>query len=134
MDAAKRARLEARGYMVVDDAADWLGLDEVERQVVEFRVRVGGYVRRRREGREVSQAALAKVMGSSQSRVAKVEASADGVGIDLLMRAFFSVGGTMEDLAKVVAGEIDDVEVGEIAAVDAGSPGATKRRNRARKA
>ena len=23
------------GYMVVDDAADWLGLDEVERKVVE---------------------------------------------------------------------------------------------------
>ena len=41
MDAEKRAALEARGYAVVDDAADWLGLTDVERKVVELRVELG---------------------------------------------------------------------------------------------
>ena len=105
MDAERRARMEARGYMVMDDAADWLGLDEVDRQVVEFRVRVGREVRRRRAEAELTQAELAKSIGSSQSRVAKVEATADGVGVDLLLRSFFAVGGRLADLAVILAEE-----------------------------
>jgi predicted XRE-type DNA-binding protein len=102
MDANRRSELEARGYMVVDDAADWLGLDEVERKMVELRVRLGREVRRLREAKDLSQAELATRIKSSQSRVAKVEGNSDGVGLDLLMRAFFGAGGTLADLAEVV--------------------------------
>jgi hypothetical protein len=101
MDEAKRARLKAKGYMIVDDAADWLGLDEIERQMVDFRVRLGREVRRRRELAKVTQAKLAESIGSSQSRVAKAEGTADGVGLDLLMRAFFAAGGRVEDIARI---------------------------------
>ena len=101
MDAAERARMEAKGYMIVDDAADWLGLDEVERQVVDCRVRLGREIRRRREQAGLTQAELAKAIGSSQSRVAKAEATVDGVGLDLLMRAFFASGGQLADLAGI---------------------------------
>ena len=36
MDAEERAKMEAMGYAIVDDAADWLELSEVERQVVDL--------------------------------------------------------------------------------------------------
>lgn len=101
MDARRRAELEAKGYAVVDDAADWLGLDEVERKVVDLRVRLGREVRRRREAAGLTQAALSEIIRSSQSRVAKLEGHADGVGLDLLMRAYFATGGSLEDLAAL---------------------------------
>ena len=41
MDAEERAKMEAMGYAVVDDAAEWLELTAVERQIVEFRVSLG---------------------------------------------------------------------------------------------
>ncbi len=48
MDEAKRARLKAKGW--VETTVDELfGLDEVDRQVVEIRVRVAREVRRRRD-------------------------------------------------------------------------------------
>jgi transcriptional regulator with XRE-family HTH domain len=78
--------------MIVDDPADWLGLDDIERQLVDFRVRLGREVRHRREQSQLTQAELAKAIGSSQSRIAKPEGTADGVGIDFLMRAFFATG------------------------------------------
>jgi hypothetical protein len=40
MDADERAKMEAMGYAVVDDAADWLELTEVERQIVDLRIRL----------------------------------------------------------------------------------------------
>ena len=101
MDAKERAKMEAMGYAIVDDAADWLGLDEAERRVVDFRVRLGRAVRRRREAAGMTQVQLARAIGSSQSRVAKAEGTADGVGIDLLMRAFFATGGEIADLATI---------------------------------
>jgi hypothetical protein len=101
MDAKERAKMEAMGYAIVDDAADWLGLDETERRVVDFRVRLGREVRRRREAAGMTQTQLAGVIGSSQSRVAKAESTVDGVGIDLLMRAFFATGGEIADLAAI---------------------------------
>ena len=102
MDAEERAKMEAMGYAVVDDAADWLELTEVERQIVELRVRLGREVRRRRTEAGLSQAQLALKIGSSQSRVAKVEGTAPGVAIDLMIRAFFATGGTVDELAQAI--------------------------------
>ena len=68
MDAERRARLVARGYMVVDDAADWLELTEVERQIVDLRVRLGREIRRRRTEAGLSQAQLAEKIGDHPNR------------------------------------------------------------------
>ena len=102
MDAAERAKMEAMGYAVVDDAADWLELTEVERQFVDLRVRLGREIRRRRTEAGLSQAQVAEKIGSSQSRVAKAEGRAPGVTIDLMMRAFFATGGTVDELARAI--------------------------------
>ncbi len=47
VDAEERAKMEAMGYAIVDDAADWLELTDVERQIVDLRLRLGREIRRR---------------------------------------------------------------------------------------
>ena len=74
MDASKREALEAAGWRF-GDAADFLELTEEERQIVEFRLMVGRGVRRLREDHHLTQQQLADRIGSSQSRVAKIEAA-----------------------------------------------------------
>ncbi len=98
MDRAKRKKLEAAGFRV-GDAADFLGLSDEERQLVELRVAVGRAVRRRRAERNLTQHDLAARIRSSQSRVAKLEAGARGVSLDLMFRGLFAVGGSVADLA-----------------------------------
>jgi hypothetical protein len=43
---------------------------------------------------------LAARLKSSQSRIAKIEAGAADVSMDLLLRAFFETGGAVGDLAR----------------------------------
>ena len=109
MDAEKRARLAAKGHVVYDDAADSLGLTPAEREMVEFRVRMAREVRRLREAAGMTQEALALAMGSSQSRVAKLEnvGATGSAGTDLLLRAYFAIGGKVADLAGAMTGRLD---------------------------
>ena len=92
MDSAKRRKLEAAGWKL-GDAADFLEMDEVERQVLDARVKLALAVRRQREARHLSQKALGLKLGTSQPRVAKIERAASDVSLDQLMRAFAAVGG-----------------------------------------
>ena len=100
MDDAKRAAIEAAGW-AVGDAGDFLEMPDEERMVVELRVQVGIAVRRRRTAAKLTQADLARKLGSSQSRVYRVELGLPGVGLDLAFRALFAVGGGLRDLAGI---------------------------------
>ena len=100
MDDVKRAAIEAAGW-TVGDAGDFLEMPDEERKVVELRVHVGMAVRRRRGIAGLTQAALARKLGSSQSRVYRVELGLPGVGLDLAFRALFAVGGGLRDLAGI---------------------------------
>jgi predicted XRE-type DNA-binding protein len=92
MDSAKRKALEAAGWRV-GDAADFLDMDDAERQVLDARVKLALAVRRQREAQHLSQKALGSRLGTSQPRVAKIERAASDVSLDQLMRAFAAVGG-----------------------------------------
>jgi ribosome-binding protein aMBF1 (putative translation factor) len=97
MDKATRVRLEAAGFRV-GNAEDFLGLTEEERRLVDLRIAVSRAVRRRREEAGVTQKKLAAKLKSSQSRVAKIEAGAADVSLDLLFKALFATGGSLDDL------------------------------------
>ena len=97
MDKKTRDRLTTAGFRV-GDAEDFLGLSEEERQLVELRVEVSKAVRRRRQERALSQKQLAAKLKSSQSRIAKIEAAAADVSLDLSFRALFAAGGSLTDL------------------------------------
>jgi len=97
VDTRKRKALEAAGWKV-GDAGDFLGLTEEEQQIIEFRLMVGRGVRRLRERRHLTQQRSAERIGSSQSRVAKIEAASSEVSLDLMLRGFFAAGGWLADL------------------------------------
>lgn len=101
MEAAKRKRLEAAGWSV-GSATDFLKLSPEEAAFVELKLRLSESLKRRRQSNKLSQAALAKKIKSSQSRVAKMEAGDPSVSLDLLIRALLAIGATRNDLARVL--------------------------------
>ena len=99
MNSAKKKRLEAAGWKV-GSAGDFLGLTPEEVQVVELKLALSDSLRRFRLVRRLTQQELAEKLGSSQSRVAKLESGAPGISLDLLFRALFVAGATPADIAR----------------------------------
>src|SRR5258708_32030342 len=97
MDKAKQKELEATGWQI-GDYGDFLGLNDEERQLVELRIKISRTIRQLREKHNMTQGQLARKIGSSQSRIAKLEAGLDDISLDLLMRAMFALGGQLQDL------------------------------------
>jgi len=102
MKSDKKQRLEAAGFKV-GSAGDFLGLTQEERALVSLRLALADEVRRRRMRLRYSQTELARRLGSSQSRIAKLEAAESDVSLDLLFRALFATGAKMHEIGKVVA-------------------------------
>jgi predicted XRE-type DNA-binding protein len=92
LGSAKRKALEAAGWKF-GDAADFLGMSDEERQLLDARVELALAVRRQREAGRLSQQQLAAKMKTSQPRVAKIERAAPDVSLDQLVRAFTAAGG-----------------------------------------
>jgi hypothetical protein len=101
MDGRKIKALEAAGFQV-GEAEDFLELTAPEREMVALRIRLGRATRERRESQRLTQGQVAKRMNSTQPRVAKIEAAAPDVSLDLMFRGFFATGGRFEDLATIV--------------------------------
>jgi DNA-binding XRE family transcriptional regulator len=101
MKATKRTRLERAGWRV-GTAAQFLGLTPEEQLFVELKLALAGGVRQLRERQGLTQGELAKRLGSSQSRIAKMEAADVSVSLDLLMRSLLSIGATASDIAKLI--------------------------------
>lgn len=102
MKKQKRERVERAGWKV-GDAKEFLGLTDADMVVIDLRVSLASELRRRRRARKLTQAALAKRIGSSQSRVAKMESGHPSVSLDLLIRSLLTSGSTNEDIAAVIA-------------------------------
>ena len=102
MKAAKRRRLEAAGWRV-GDARDFLGLSSSELQFVEIKLALAKRLRELREEHHWTQAELAKKVGSSQSRVAKMEAGDPTVSVDLLVKSLLAAGADRHDLGRIVS-------------------------------
>ena len=101
MKSVKRKRLEAAGWQV-GSASHLLGLSRQEAELVELRLALAKGLRMRREARKLTQARLAKLIGSSQSRVAKMEAADSSVAFDLLFRSLVATGATRRELARII--------------------------------
>jgi len=101
MDAEKRKRLEEAGW-AVGDTRDFLELTSIEAELVELKTRLSLYAKEQRKAQNLSQDALAKKMGSSQSRIAKIESGDPSVSLDLIVRALLTSGATRQELAKII--------------------------------
>ncbi|WP_420125333.1 helix-turn-helix transcriptional regulator [Longimicrobium sp.] len=104
MDEARRKQLEAAGYRV-SDVQEFLGLSDAEMAYIDMRIAIRKALRARREAEGITQKDLATRLGSSQSRVAKIEAGDPSVSLDLLIRALLATGATVLDIADAIAPE-----------------------------
>ena len=92
MDTRKRKAIERVGWKV-GDAADFLEMSDVERQLLDARVELALAIRRQREAAHLSQKELGVRLHTSQPRVVKIEQAAHDVSLDQLVRAFTAAGG-----------------------------------------
>jgi ribosome-binding protein aMBF1 (putative translation factor) len=101
MHKSKRERLESRGWKI-GTVEEFLELSPAESVYVELRLRLSETLRRRRKSRSLSQVQLARILRSSQSRVAKMEGGDPSVSLDLLIRSLFTLGASPRDLARAI--------------------------------
>ncbi len=101
MHKSKRKKLEKAGWRV-GSPADFLGLTPDEAAFVELKLALSEELRDRRQEKGLSQIDFAKLMGSSQSRVAKMEASDPTVSVDLLIRGLLAAGASRKQIANAI--------------------------------
>lgn len=101
-EKSKKEKLKKAGW-AVGNAADFLDLSDQEAALIELKLALARDLRQRRRSRKLTQTQFARLLQSSQSRVAKMEAGDPTVSIDLLLRSLFSLGASPKQLAKVLA-------------------------------
>ena len=102
MDKRMMKRLEAAGWKT-GNTTEFLGLSPEEAAFIELKLAMTRSLRTERTKQGVTQTGLAKLIGSSQSRIAKMEAGDPSVSIDLLLRALLALGFTKRELSKIIA-------------------------------
>jgi len=102
MRRARRERLEKRGWKI-GTVEEFLGLSPAEAAYVELRLRLSETLRHRRKSRSLSQVQVARILNSSQSRVAKMEGGDPSVSLDLLIRSLFTLGASRRELARAIS-------------------------------
>jgi len=83
-------------------AEEFLGMTEDEAALVAMKVLLTRFTKELRKQNGLSQAELAKLIGSNQSRVAKSEAGDPSISSDLLFRGALALGATRKDIARVL--------------------------------
>jgi DNA-binding XRE family transcriptional regulator len=102
VENAKRERLERAGWRV-GSAQEFLGLSDEEAAFIELKLSLTRTLKARRADQGLTQAEVARRLGSSQSRVAKMEAGDPSVSLDLLVRGLLATGATARDIAAAIA-------------------------------
>lgn len=102
MNNAKRKKLESTGWRI-GGAKEFLGLTDDEVAFVEFKLKLAQSLRAKRLERKLGQVQVAKMIHSSQSRVAKMESGHPSVSIDLLVRSHLALGTSNPELGRILS-------------------------------
>jgi DNA-binding XRE family transcriptional regulator len=102
MDKAKRKRLESAGWKV-GTANDFLNLSSEESAYIELKLQLAKNFQKRRIEKKLTQTEVARMLKSSQSRVAKMEAGDPTVSVDLLIRSLLTLGARPKALLRSIA-------------------------------
>ena len=97
-----KKHLEKKGWSV-GTAQDFLGLSDEETRYIEWRVALGNMLKEKRRELGYTQTLLAKKIGSSQSRVAKMETGDSSVSIDLIIRSLIHIGISNKEIGNYVS-------------------------------
>lgn len=101
MNEAKKKRLSERGWKV-GGVEEFLQLSPDEAAYVELRLKLSDSLRVQRQKKNLTQVEFAKLVKSSQSRVAKMEAGDSSISLDLLIRSLLALGASNRDLANII--------------------------------
>ncbi len=101
MKASKRKKLEEAGWKV-GLTSEFLGLSAEEEMLVNMKMALALKVKERRQRLKMTQQNLAKRLGSSQSRVAKIEIADRSVSMELLVRSLASLGASPAEIGKII--------------------------------
>lgn len=102
MRKAKRDALERQGWKV-GTAQDFLGLTNEEVAYIELKLDLARKLKDLRATCNLTQVELARLVNSSQSRVAKMEAGDPTVSIDLLVKSLLALGISRKELGRTIA-------------------------------
>jgi ribosome-binding protein aMBF1 (putative translation factor) len=103
MNASKKKKLESAGFKV-GSVQEFLGLSDDEMALIDLKVRLIRMLRPAREATGITQVELANRIGSSQSRVAKMETASPDVSLDLICKALLALGVTPRGIGRAIAG------------------------------
>lgn len=102
MKKAKRERLERKGYKLID-TQKYLNLSDEEMAVIDLKISLIQKLRDVRKVAGVTQKQLAKLMKSSQSRVAMLESGSSDASLELICKALFTLGVSSKELGKTIS-------------------------------
>ncbi len=105
MDERKRALLEAQGWKV-GGTREFLELTNEELAYIEIKIALSRLVKDQRTRKRLTQHHAAELIGSSQSRVAKMETGDPSVSIDLYVKSILALGGSREDLSEAIKADV----------------------------
>lgn len=102
MKPITKKKLAAAGFRV-GTVQDFLELSDQDMALIELKIRLVQMLKATRQSAGLTQHRLATLLRSSQSRVAKMEAGAADVTLDLLCKALFAVGVSRQAIGKTIA-------------------------------
>jgi ribosome-binding protein aMBF1 (putative translation factor) len=98
----KSKKLQLKGYKV-GTVEEFLGLTSAESEYIELKLALSDALAKRRKKSNLTQAQLAKMLKSSQSRVAKMEKGDPTVSVDLLVKSLLALGADKKSIARAIA-------------------------------
>lgn len=101
MKTSKRKKLEAAGWKV-GSASEFLELSDAEEMLVNMKLALAANVRTLREQLGITQQELAAKIGSSQSRIAKLEVADRSVSMELFVRSLAALGASRSQIGDIV--------------------------------
>ncbi len=100
MTPEEKKRLEAAGY-TVGDTQQFLGLTDEEMKLIDLRIALVRAAKAARKKAGLTQADIAKRIGSSQPRVAAVERFGTEPSLDLVIRCLYAAGGDLQSALSI---------------------------------
>ena len=101
MNRGKWSKLRKLGYRVTS-AQEFLGLSDEEVALIDLKIALIEMLKEKRQSKGMTQHQLARLIRSSQPRVAMLEKGASDVSLDLICRALFALGVTRTGLGKAI--------------------------------
>ena len=102
MKKIKRDRLTRAGYKITSPK-EFLNLSDEEMAIIDLKINLIKKLKKVRIASGVTQKQLAKLVQSSQSRIAMLEGGSSDVSLELICKALFALGVSRRELGQTIS-------------------------------